>query len=188
MNKKYLFFILSIALYSLVLWGFPIRLPVPPAYHFLYPLMFLLLFTLQCVFAYTLMKRSRFISGYQPLSMLLFISISIFITYSISSIKRESEIRNYFAKNENALNHLAKYYIQYGDDDSVSKMKQAMKIERLWCKQDIFQAKLYTCLGYGYGVLYAEEANMERPDKLGAIPIKNWLKLKEHWYYYSTFD
>lgn len=190
MNKKYLyvFVLLSIALIGLEFWGFEIREQMPHAYHYLYPVTFLVLFIVQCVFAYVLMKGSRLINGFQPLSILLFVSLDIYLLFSISSINRENEIRNYFARHETELDRIAFDYLNFCNDQELIEMKEAMNLERVFYREDLFQVRLYTCLGYGYGVLYSGSPDIESPEKLGGSPVSKWLKLKDHWYYYSIFD
>ena len=49
--------------------------------------------------------------------------------------------------------------------------------------------KLYTFLGYGYGLIYTDKSELAIPQTSpGGSPIVNWIKIDEHWYYYSYFD
>jgi len=191
--------ILSIALYSMVLWGFAIREKMSPEIHYLYPLTFILLFVIQVVVAYRLMKQSRILKSFQPLSILIFISVNIYLLYSISSVKRENEIGNYFLKNENSLNNIAEHFDSYGDDSRTQEMKHEMKIERIRHESQLIHRsfkqlpgminmRLYTCAGYGYGMIYTCDAEIDQPKNLGGSPVTKWLKLKDHWFYYSIFD
>ena len=200
MNKKvYLFLLLSIALLGMVLWGFAIREQMAPNKHYLYPLTFLILFIIQCILAYRIMKRSRIIHGFQPLIILLFIILNMYVLVKVSSLKRENEIRNYFAKNEDSLYNIADHFLSYGDDSQIQEMKHAMRLERVRHTGEAFRRdkkssevmvnlRMYTCAGYGYGVIYTCEEEIDRPKNLEASPVTNWLKLKDHWFYYSIFD
>jgi hypothetical protein len=201
MNKynSYLFLLLSISLIGMVMWGFAIREQMDPANHYLYPVSFLILFIIQCILAYRLMKRSRIVHGFQPLPILAFIILDLYLLVSVSTLKRENEIRNYFAKHENALNKFVDHFQSFGDDTRIHEMKEEMKIERVRHASELlhvedkkpvvtFNLRMYTCLGYGYGVLYACEDEIEQPKNLGGSPVTKWMKLKDHWFYYSIFD
>ena len=191
--------ILSIVLYGMVMWGFAIREQLSPDNHYLYPLTFIFLFIILVVVAYRLMKQSGFLKSFQPLSILLFISLNIYLLYSVSSVKREKEIRNYFARNELSLTNIVDHFDSYGDDKRTQEMKDAMKLERVRHSTEIFRRnkkqppgminlRMYTCIGYAYGVLYTCDAEIDQPKNLGGSPVTKWLKLKDHWFYYSIFD
>jgi hypothetical protein len=196
---KYLFLSSSLILYCMVLWAFAIRELMPAGYHYFYPITFIFLFIIQIFVAYKLMDQIRFVKSFQPLSILLFISLNIYVLNSISSIKRESEIRNYFAKNELSLANIVDHFDSYGDDNRTQEMKDAMNLERVRLSTEMFShddkqisrminLRMYTCVGYAYGVLYTCDEEIERPKNLGGSPVTKWLKLKDHWFYYSIFD
>jgi hypothetical protein len=183
----------------MVIWGFAIRKQMAADIHFLYPLMFLILFVIHCVLAYRFMKRSGFIHGFQPLSILIFIVLDMYLLVSVSTIKRENEIRNYFATNEMSLYNIVDHFQSYGDDNKVNEMKREMNIERVRNDDEMFgyenkspvlmtNVRLYTCVGYAYGFIYACNESIGMPKNLRGSPVTNWLKLKDHWYYYSIFD
>lgn len=199
-NKRLILFLLvSITIYSMVFWAFVIREHIPAKFHYLYPLIFIFLFVLHNVVANWLIKNFPLLRNIHPLGSLLFFGINIYFLLSVSSVKRENEIRNYFSRNEHSLANIVHHFDSYGDDVRMQELKQEMKLERVFRRAEylhndkkdflnVINMRLYTCAGYGYGVLYSCDPEINQPENLGGSPVTNWMKLKDHWFYYSIFD
>jgi len=201
MNKKglLLFLLLSIILYSMVFWAFAIREQMPAEFHYFYPLIFIALFLLHNFVANRFIRSFSFLNNLHPLGSLIFFGLNIYFLLSVSSVKREIEIRNYFSRNERSLINIVDHFDSYGDDTRTLELKQQMNLDRVFRRPEylhndrteslnVINMRLYTCAGYGYGILYSCDPEIHQPENLGGSPVTNWLKLKDHWFYYSIFD
>ena len=180
--------VITMTLYCLLFWGFAIRLWLPAGYHFLFPLAVVLFFLSFLFFAVQTVRSFQLPSAVTPLLTIGIVVLNFYTFTSLSSVRRESEIKNYFSKNETALTDLVHHFGTNGNDETATVMMRALNLERFEFRENKFQARLYTCFGYGYGIICADNSEIANPGKLGGSPVTSWIKIKDNWYYYSIFD
>lgn len=169
----------------MVLFGFFIREHIPFEYHYLFENVFLVIFVLFIFLAPAMVRRLKL----KYFSAFGFIVVNILLLYFNSSIKREYEITNYVERNEKELLALVNYHKQQGEDSTLLAMKNNLNITLFDFGKGNYDFRLYRFLGYGYGLTYTDSLKLNAPKVTsGGCPIIKWIKVKEHWYYYSYFD
>lgn len=176
-------------LYSMVLFGFFIHQQLSCEYQFLYPTTFLATYIFFIYLTPKLLQRTNISTAIKPFVVIGFLLANTVSLYFLSSINRESEIRNYIQKNENNLKSFITQYQIYRDDKIVPVLEKDLNICSFFVHNGDYYFKLYTFLGYGYGLIYTDKSELAIPQTSpGGSPIVNWIKIDEHWYYYSYFD
>jgi hypothetical protein len=158
-------------------------------YQILYPIAFLATYFIFLYITPTVLQRTSISSSAKPFLVIGFILANTVILYKLSSINRESEIRNYIAKNEHQLKSVLTKYQNNPDQKGISETANGLNICAFFPHQNNYYFKLYTFLGYGYGIIYTDSSKLTKPlTSPGGSPIVKWIKIDEHWYYYSYFD
>jgi hypothetical protein len=174
-------------LYISVLFAFYFQRSSPMELRFLFPFSVILLFAL-FVLSACLSINKMSISDLKKLILYFsFIIINTTVLISLSSIKRESEIMDYYAKNKNNYESLIKYYQKNGKDSKFSAMLKDMNIHYFRYANEEYHIGLYSFLGYGYRLIYSEKT-ISKPRSPGGSPTQKWFKINKNWYYYSYND
>jgi hypothetical protein len=183
--KALLLFSPLIILYIMVLFGFFIRENIPFEDHFLFPWLFMVFFVL---FLVKVSAMTGFLKMENFFAVGFFI-VNVLLLYFNSSIKREYEISHYVERNEKELLAMVNHHQQHGEDSTFHAMRADMNITLVEFVKGNYDFRLYRFLGYGYGLTYTDSLNLNAPKTTsGGCPIIKWIKVKEHWYYYSYFD
>lgn len=176
-------------LYGMVFFSFFIHQRLSCGYQLLYPIVFLSTYIYFLNQTPKLLRRTTISNSAKPFLIFGFILINTVSLYKLSSIKRESEIRNYITKNEHQLRRFISNHQNQIDHQRVSETVNGLNVCAFFPHQNNYYFKLYTLLGYGYGIIYADSSTLTKPlTSPGGSPIVNWIKIDEHWYYYSYFD
>lgn len=176
-------------LYFLVFFSFNIHQLLTCNYQLLYPIAFLATYFIFLFITPTILQRTSFSSSAKPFLIFGFILANTVSLYKLSSINRESEIRNYITKNEHQLNSVLIKHQNNPDHKGISEIANGLNICAFFPHQNNYYFKLYTFLGYGYGIIYTDSNTLTKPvTSPGGSPIIKWIKLDEHWYYFSYFD
>ena len=174
-----------IILYIMVLFGFFIRENIPFEDHYLFPNVFLGIFVLFLFLAPAMVRKLKM----KRFSAFGFIVVHTLLLYFNSSIKRGYEASNYVEKNEKELLTLVDQFQNRGVDSTLHAKTKEMNITSFALINGNYDFRLYKYLGYGYGLTYTDSVNMGAPNLApNKSPIIKWIKVKEHWYYYSYFD
>ena len=183
--KTLLIFSPLIILYLLVLFGFFIRENIPFQYHYLFPVLFMVIFVWFLIRVSTMTSFLK-MEGFFAIG---FFIVNVLLLYFNSFIKREYEIKSYLEKNEKELLILVDHFQNRGTDSILLSKTNEMNITLFDSSNGNYDFRLYKFLGYGYGLTYTDSVNLEAP-KLAPnkSPIIKWIKVKAHWYYYSYFD
>lgn len=174
-----------IILYIMVLFGFFIRENIPFEDHYLFPNVFLGFFVLFLFLAPAMVRRLKM----KRFSAFGFIIVNILLLYFNSSIKRGYEASNYVEKNEKELLTLVDQFQNRGVDSTLLAKTKEMNITSFALINGNYDFRLYKYLGYGYGLTFTDSVIMGVPNLApNKSPIIKWIKVKDHWYYYSYFD
>jgi hypothetical protein len=177
-----------ILLYGMVFFSFFIHQQLPCDYQFLYPIVFLSIYIYFLYHTPKLLSRITIPTSTKPFLIFGFILINTVSLYNLSSNNRESEIRNYIKKNEHQLRSFISNH-QNHIDLGISETATSLNICAFFPHQNNYYFKLYTFLGYGYGIIYTDSNTLTKPaTSPGGSPIVKWIKIDEHWHYYSYFD
>ncbi len=169
----------------MVLFGFFIRENIPFEDHYLFNNVFLAIFVLFLFLAPAMVRRLKM----KRFNAFGFIIVNILLLYFNSSIKRGYEASNYVEKNEKELMTLVDQFQNRGEDSILLAKTKEMNITSFALINGNYDFRLYRFLGYGYGLTYTDSLNLDAPKVTsGGCPIIKWIKVKEHWYYYSYFD
>lgn len=183
--KTILLFSPLIILYIMVLFGFFIREHIPFEYHILFPLLFMIFFVLFLIRISTMTSFLK-MEGFFAVG---FFIVNVLLLYFNSSVKREVEITNYVERHEKELLTMVKEHQQHGEGSTLLAMKNDLNITLFELVKGDYHFRLYKFLGYGYGLMYTDSLHLEAPKIAhNSCPIIKWIKVKEHWYYYSYFD
>ena len=178
-----------VILYCMVLFGFYFQIQLPPNFKFFYPVSFLTIYILFIYLTPKLTHRIKVSNTLKPFAVIGFILANTTALYFLSSIKRESEIQNYIANNQDKLKSII--YLQQNprNEQAINPILKDLNICSFFKHSEDNYLKLYTFLGYGYGLIYTDKSELAIPQTSpGGSPIVNWIKIDEHWYYYSYFD
>lgn len=191
-NRKFIIWTLSlfltlILLYILVFFAFYFQQSLSIDLKFLFSISILFLFTLFVLSTILAIIKLNISTVKKIIFIFSFVTISTTILYSLSSIKRESEIKDYFANNKNNIESLINYYQKNGEDSKFSAMLKEMNIPYFRYTNDEYHIGLYSFTSYGYRLMYSEKTNL-KPHSPGGSPTQNWFKINNRWYYYSYFD
>ena len=183
--KTLLLFSPLIILYIMVLFGFFIRENIPFEYHFLFPVLFMVFFVLFLV-------RVSAMTGFLKMENFFavgFFIVNVLLLYFNSSIKRGYEASNYVEKNEKELLTLVEHFQNHGEDSTLLAMRKDMNITSFDFANGNYHFSLYYDKGYAYGLTYTDSLHLATPEiAYNRSPIIKWIKVKQHWYYYSYFD
>jgi hypothetical protein len=92
-------------------------------------------------------------------------------------------------RNEKELLGLVEHFQNRGGDSTLLAKTNEMNITSFALINGNYDFRLYKFLGYGYGLTYTDNLNLDATKVTsGGSPIIKWIKVKEHWYYYSYFD
>jgi hypothetical protein len=178
-----------IILYCLVLFGFYFQIQLPPNFKFFYPVSFVTIYILFIYLTPKLIHRMKVSITLIPFATIGFVLANSTALYFLSSIKRESEIQNYIANNQDKLKSVI--YLQQNPrtEQVIDPILNELNICSFFKHTEDYYFKLYYFLGYGYGLIYTDKSEMAIPKTSpGGSPIIKWIKIDEHWYYYSYFD
>ncbi|MBK9638149.1 MAG: hypothetical protein IPO63_10160 [Bacteroidetes bacterium] len=183
--KTLLIFSPLLILYIMVLFGFSLRQNIPFEYHYLFPIVFLLFFVLFLLLAPAMGRRLKM----KPFYTFGFIVVNVLVLYFNSSIKREYEVTSFVEENEKELLNFVQYFQKNGEDSTLLTNMENMSISSMEYGKGNYHFSLYYNLGYGYGLTYTDSLQLATPKVApNGSPIIKWIKVKEHWYYYSYFD
>lgn len=169
----------------MVLFGFFIRQNIPFEEHFMFPLLFMVFFVL---FLVKVSAMTGFLKMENFFAVGFFV-VNVLLLYFNSSIKRGYEATNYVEKNEKELLTLVDQFQNRGVDSTLLAKTKEMNITSFALINGNYDFRLYKYLGYGYGLTYTDSVIMGVPNLApNKSPIIKWIKVKDHWYYYSYFD
>lgn len=181
-----LFLVLTL-LYILVSFAFYFQRSLSTEIQYLFPISIFILFHLFALLTILTIRKLNISIGKKIISIMIFIVINTALLYSLSSIKRESEIQVYFTEHEQRINNIIDYYEKNGKDNEFSSMLREMNIRSFSYVNDEYHIGLYSFLGYGYRILSTKKENV-MPLSPGGSPTKEWFEIRDNWYYYSYWD
>lgn len=112
-------------------------------------------------------------------------SICMLGWYQISSMNRKSEALSFLLLNNRKLKEVI---VSEKNGKNVSQVLNNLNIRLIKGKDQDYHFELYSFLGYGYRILFTEDAQMEKPRSPGGSPTLMSYRLKPNWFYYSYFD
>lgn len=187
--KKIVPFLPLLCLYAMVLFAFKLQTFIPLNFHDLYLLTFLLLYIAFLFSTQAMMKCIFKTKKDTSLAGVIFVLLNTVGLFYLSSIHRAGEINRYLADHEKGLTDLIHQMKQTGENEKTGALLQENNIYSVSPSSGNYYLTLYRCLGYGYGLTFTDSIEMKKPVKSpGGSPLVKWMKIKEHWYYYSFFD
>lgn len=175
--------------YIMVLFGFSIQIQLPYELKFLYPTTFITFYLTSTFLISKVIQKIHFSTSTKLLITISFVVANTACLYFLSSIKRESEIQQYISKKQSNLKSIIELHLTPGSENAIAPILKELNIRKFFQHNDDSYFSLYSFLGYGYGIIYTDKNEITKPaTSPGGSPIIKWIKIDEHWYYYSYFD
>ncbi|CAN5552753.1 hypothetical protein BH11BAC1_BH11BAC1_22660 [soil metagenome] len=176
-------------IYFFVYFSFYIHQWLSLSLQFLYPLGIAFLFILFVYLTLRACSSFKLLGILRSLFGLIFIVTNCILLFKLSSINREKEIQAYLEKNKNTLLNIVEYRKSHEDEINLVHMCEKAHIRHLSVNKGIYRFRLYTFLGYGYVLAYAETNELLTLENcFEGSPIVKWYLLDQHWAYFSFFD
>jgi len=172
----------------IVYYGFDIRLKLLHKFHYLIPIVLIIIRNLLIALTIIVGIRLKTNIAVKILFIMGFIIGSTVLLYHTSSINRETEVLNYLLKSEKSFLRVI------NNDNTTSNMKmdptlkREMNIRTFKYYQNEYHFGLYGFMGYGYRIMYTKKKLVYPPGLPTSSPTVKWHQIKENWYYYSFWD